>query len=288
MASSSGTRKIVRIDEELCDGCGLCVPSCAEGAIQVIDGKARLVAEVYCDGLGACLGECPRGALSVEEREADEFDPAAVERHLAALRAEGRAPGAAHGPAAPASVAGGAAERAHGGCPGSAPRHLGPAHGGGCPGSAPRAVAPAPAAAGGDPAALPDQPEGSCLSSWPVQLALVPPAAPFLAGADLLVCADCVPFAVPDFHRRYLAGRVALVGCPKLDDLGSYREKLRAIVARARPASVTVLRMEVPCCAGLARAAVDAVLAEAPGLPLQVHTIGIRGGIRREVVSPTA
>jgi Pyruvate/2-oxoacid:ferredoxin oxidoreductase delta subunit len=271
----SAVRKIVRIDEERCDGCGACVPSCAEGAIRVIDGKARLVAEVYCDGLGACLGECPRGAISIEERAADDFDPAAVERHLAGLRANGE-PSAAAGPRDVPAPGGHA-------CPGSAPRTLPLARLGGCPGSAPRVVDACPA-----PAPSPDQPEGSGLSSWPVQLALVPPAAPFLAGADLLVCADCVPFAVPDFHRRYLAGRAVLVACPKLDDLAAHREKLAAIVAHARPPSVTVLRMEVPCCGGLARAAIDAVLAEAPDLPLEVHTVGIRGGIRRDVVTPRA
>lgn len=211
---ASTARKIVRIDEERCDGCGLCVPSCAEGAIRVIDGKARLVAEIYCDGLGACLGTCPRDAIAIEERVAEDFDPAAVERHLAG---------------------------------------------------------------------------GSCLSTWPVQLALVPPTAPFLAGADLLICADCVPFAVPDFHRRYLKGRAVLVGCPKLDNPGAYQEKLREIIGAARPASVVVLRMEVPCCGGIARAAIDAVSqAEHPNIPLEVQTVGIHGGVRRDVLIPRA
>lgn len=245
-------RTIIAIDEEKCDGCGQCVPSCKEGALKVIDGKARLVSEVFCDGLGACLGECPQGAIRVEEREAESFDAAAVERHL---RQEGVRP--------PVQLRIAAAPRAHG--------HDG--HAGGCPGSAHRALRPA--AAPVSPRA--GESAASALSHWPVQLTLVSPNAPFLKGADLLVCADCVPFAVPDFHARYLSGRAVLVGCPKLDDLGAYREKLAHIVERAAPKSVTALRMEVPCCSGIAHAAVDA--RGSRPIPAEVHVIGIEGGV---------
>jgi Pyruvate/2-oxoacid:ferredoxin oxidoreductase delta subunit len=258
-------RAIVKIDEDKCNGCGACVPACAEGAIRIVDGKARLVSDVYCDGLGACLGTCPQGAITIEQREAEPFDAEAAE-------AFGRA---ASDPQTPPREAGADARRdepAFGGCPGLALQRFAPA-------------AKRPAA--GDAGAGDDEPPPSRLGQWPVQLRLVPPHAPFLVGADLVICADCVPFAVADFHDRYLDGRAVLVGCPKLDDLEQYRQKLRQIFAHARPARVTVLRMEVPCCAALAAAAVEARNAAAPDLPMEVHTIGIRGGIvRQEVPSP--
>ena len=231
-------RKIVRIDEELCDGCGLCVPACAEGAIQIIDGKARLVSEMYCDGLGSCLGECPQGAITIEERQAEDFDPKAVETHLASLKEE-PTPQPLH----------------HAGCPGAAMRQL--------------KVAPAQAAA--------DSPRPSQLGQWPVQLMLVPPTAPFLKDADILLCADCVPFAVADFHERFLTGRALLVGCPKLDDLQHYYEKLKVILTEARPKRLTVMKMEVPCCNGIAQIALKARQELAPDLPVDVITIGIDG-----------
>ncbi len=247
---SKATRKIVKIDEDKCDGCGVCVPACAEGAIKVINGKARLVAEVYCDGLGACLGDCPRDAITIEERPAEAFDEKAVEAHLAATRpAEQAAP--------PASVGGG--------CPGSAMRNL-------------NAAKPAPAADTDD-----DMPP-SQLGHWPVQLQLIPPSAPFLQGTHLVICADCAPFVVADLHSRYLTGRSVLIGCPKLDDLEEYREKFRQLFAVAQLKSLTVLRMEVPCCAGLAHAAVEARNEVAPTLPTEVHTLGIRGGVEKQVV----
>lgn len=233
-------RKVIRIDEEKCDGCGLCVPSCAEGAIQIIDGKAKLVSETYCDGLGACLGDCPQGAITLEEREAARFDESAVHQHLSRK----------------------SAERAE------LPLHAGPS----CPGSALRSLTPAAAPARADAT---DQ--QSTLSHWPVQLMLVPPHAPFLHGADILICADCVPFTVPDFHSRYLAGKAVLVGCPKLDNLEFYAEKLKAIFSAAGPASVTVLRMEVPCCGGIADIALRARNEVSPQVPIEVRTIGIRG-----------
>jgi NAD-dependent dihydropyrimidine dehydrogenase PreA subunit len=241
----SAMRKIVLIDEDKCNGCGECVPACHEGALQVIDGVARLVKEIYCDGLGDCLGTCPQDAITIDEREADEFDAAAVEEHLRS------------GQGAPAAA----------GCPS-----------GGCPGSGVRTMRPSGATveAGGD---VPP----SKLGTWPLQLKLVPPFAPFLKNADILVCADCVAFAVPDFHERYVAGRAVLIGCPKLDDLAYYRQKLESIFAESTPQSITVLRMEVPCCAGIAHAAVEARNAAAPDTPIEVHVIGVQGGIEREI-----
>jgi len=251
-------RPIIRIDESLCDGCGLCVNACHEGAIQLVDGKARLVSETYCDGLGACLGECPQGAITVEHREAAGFTgPApAIAARAAFEKAMSRAEGLHVAPP--------------GGCPGAAMRDLRPAAGGSRPAVPPKTANAAPVA--------------SRLSHWPVQLMLVPPGAPFLKGADLVVCADCVPFAVPDFHARYLDGRSIVVGCPKLDDLPHYREKLVDLVAEAGPASITVVRMEVPCCGGITRAVTDARDAVAPGMPVEVHTVGVRGAITRQVL----
>ncbi len=266
-------REIIHIDEELCDGCGDCIVACEEGALEIIDGKARLVSDFYCDGFGACIGECPQGALTIEQRDAVEFDEEAVQKHLAGKKA------------APV-----VAEPAASGCPGSAMRDLSVAPinqitppepaGHGCPGSAMRDLSATPTGH-----AVPDQPHiPSQLGHWPVQLMLVPPHAPFLQGADLLICADCVPFTVPDFHKRYLTGRAVLVGCPKLDDLPHYQEKLKAIFAQARPRRVTTLIMEVPCCTGLAQAAFQARNEVIPNTDLEVHTIGIRGGIQCDKV----
>lgn len=234
-------RDIIVIDEGKCDGCGQCVTACAEGAIAVVDGKAKLVSEVYCDGLGACLGHCPRGAITVTKREAPAFDQQAVDRHLAGRRQ-------------PAFTI------------------VGHGHGHACPGSRPRALQPAaPEAAAGC-----DAP--SRLGHWPVQLGLVNPGAPFLAGADLLLTAHCVPVALPDFHQRWVGGRGVLLACPKLDDLARHTAKLTAILAQARPAALTVLRMEVPCCGGLAWAARQAAEAAAWRGRLEVVTVSISGG----------
>ena len=235
-------REIVRIDQEKCNGCGQCVSACAEGALKIINGKAVLVSETYCDGLGACLGKCPQDAITIERREADEFSEEAAQAHVHA--------GAAAGcPSASAS------SRA-GGCPGSAVRMM-------------RRATPPKSTIEAGPV--------SALSHWPVQLKLVPPMAPFLKGADVLVCADCVPFAFAGFHEKYLSGRVVLVGCPKLDDLPYYAEKLKQILAASRPASLTVLRMEVPCCAGIATAVIAARDVIAPDLPVRVDVIGTDG-----------
>ncbi len=228
-------RKMISIDESLCDGCGLCVPSCHEGALQIIDGKARLVSDRYCDGLGACLGHCPRGAITIEEREADPFtgpNEAVV--------------GKAHAPA----VAMPSARQEHA----TRPAHL----------------------------ERPSEPMRTALSQWPIQLRLVPPSAQWLEGADLLICADCVPFALPDFHARFLQGRKLLVGCPKLDDYEEMKARLLHIIAKARPRTISVLRMEVPCCGGIARAVQEAVAELELEIPLELHTIGVEGQVMKQ------
>lgn len=204
-------RKIIEIDDELCDGCGRCVPSCAEGALRVVDGKARLVKDTYCDGLGACLGECPTGALKVIEREADEFDEEAVEAYLSAKEEEDR------------------------------PREAAMACG--CPSSQIQSFVPEEPRRGAD--------NPSALCHWPVQIRLVPPTAPFLQGADLLVAADCTPVAYPNFHRDFIQGKAVMVGCPKFDDAREYIQKFADIFRTADIKSVTVVMMEVPCCQGL-------------------------------------
>ena len=239
-------RKIIEIDEKKCDGCGQCITACHEGALALIGGKAQLVTDTFCDGLGACIGECPRGALTIVERNAQDFDEAAV---VAARRTSAL-------PVTQATI---------------------PVHG--CPGSAMHSFQPARPA----PTTL-DQPAASSLGHWPVQLMLVPPQAPFLQGADLLVCADCVPFAVPDFHARYLNVRAVVVGCPKLDDLSHYAQKLAAIVQQAQPRRLTVARMEVPCCRGIAQAAIQAAMGSNRPFPVEEHVIRIDGGIEREAL----
>jgi NAD-dependent dihydropyrimidine dehydrogenase PreA subunit len=259
-------RKIVQIDESRCDGCGQCVPSCAEGAIAVVDGKARLVGDVLCDGLGACLGECPRGAIRVIEREAEPFDEAAVE----ALRARGGTPRPSRAGEARAAMP--AARRGLSVLSGTAA----PEPGGGCPGS--RSIRLTPPSA-------PPSPDGeaggqSRLGQWPVQLHLVSPGSPCFRGADLLVAADCVPFAYARFHDDFLSGRAVVVGCPKLDDVSPYGEKLAAIVAVGEVRSVTVVRMEVPCCGGIARLARQAIAAAGRDVPFRDVVVGVDGAVR--------
>ena len=259
-------RKIIQIDEEKCNGCGLCVPSCAEGVIQVIDGKARLVSETYCDGLGACLGECPQGALTVEEREANDFDPAAVEQYLGRPVAHTAAAQAAPVPHA---------------CPGSnvqTLRRSEPADAPqACPGSMARVLqqcAALPAAAAADAEALP-----SLLGNWPVQLSLAPIRAPYFAGARLCIAADCAPFALADFHRQFLGGRTLLIGCPKLDNTELYRQKLAQIFSQNDIQSIDVVHMEVPCCFGLVHLVRLALADSGQDIPLTLTKVGIRGNI---------
>lgn len=237
-------RKIVRIDEEKCNGCGLCAAACAEGAIAIVDGKARLVSETYCDGLGACLGECPQEAITIEEREAEAFDQEAVERHLRAR--EQSAPAA-------------------------------------CPGRAAHSLRATQETAEGTAEGREEQTTPSLLGNWPVQLMLVPPQAPYLRGARLVVAADCAPFAYRDFHRRFLGERVLLVGCPKLDDVAFYEGRLTQIIALNEVASVEVVHMEVPCCFGLVRLVQQAVAAGGREVAVTVTRLGIRGEVLASV-----
>lgn len=240
-------RKIINIDESKCNGCGLCAEACHEGAIGMVDGKAKLLRDDYCDGLGDCLPVCPTDAITFVEREAAEYDRAAVEANMAA------------------------ADKTHtGGCPGSAARVI--SHGG-CPGSAAKKVA----LANNDSGSLPGIP--SHLSQWPVQIKLAPMNAPYFDGADLLIAADCSAFAYGDFHRDFIKDRIVLIGCPKLDSV-DYSEKLTAILQSNDIRSVTVTRMEVPCCGGIQFAAEAAVAASGRDIPVNIVTIGIDGSIK--------
>ncbi len=214
-------RSVVQIDEEKCDGCGRCVPSCEEGAIQIVDGKVRVVSDSFCDGLGACLGHCPRGAITLVQREAESSDESLVARH----RAGSLSPSPTR-PTAPGTCSSGA-------CPGTAPTTLGPA------------ACSAQTTAGETDA------ERSGLRNWPVQLHLVSPHAAQLRHADLLLVADCVPFAYARFHQHFLDGRPVIIGCPKLDDCQAYVAKLATICRQAAIRSISVVHMEMPCCLGL-------------------------------------
>ena len=237
-------RKIIEIDEERCDGCGQCVTGCAEGALAIIDDKARVISDNLCDGLGACIGECPTGALQIVEREAEEFDEAAVEKHLE-HEYQGERIGA-------------------------------PMVGGGCPSAGIKMFAPqaqgaeAPRHTAGDDAT-------SALSHWPIKLRLVPPHAPFLKGADLLVLADCGAIAFPTLHRDLLQGRVVLAGCPKFDDLALYEERFTQIFKQAGIRTITVVRMEVPCCAGLQALVLKCLKTSAADIPVEEIVISATG-----------
>ena len=286
-------REIIRIDEELCNGCGDCVPGCAEGALQIIDGKVRLVSDLLCDGLGACIGQCPLGAISIEKREADPYDEAKV---IADLAGKGRNTVVAHlrhlkdHGQTHFLVQGIAALRARQGSlgfdldqalaqlepPPPSPRKgtMASLHAGGCPGS--RSVS------FDKPAALPcDGPAAaSALRQWPIQLHLVNPMAPYFQRADLLVAADCVAFAVGDFHARHLAGKSLVIACPKLDShMEIYVEKIRQMVDTAGVKSITVMVMEVPCCGGLLRMVRQAVSQAARPVPVTLTVVGLQGEI---------
>ena len=235
-------RKIVEIDDELCDGCGQCVPACAEGAIQVIDGKARLLEDRYCDGLGACMGDCPNGALQIIEREADDFAEEAVEEHLKRLEEEKKESDI------PMAC----------GCPSSLITTFQP-----MPGSGKASV----------------ESSSSALTHWPVQITLVPASASFLKGADLLVAADCTPFAYPDFHKDFIQGKVVLVGCPKFDDVEEYVAKFEEIFRSAEIKSITAVIMEVPCCSALPVILEKAMEKADKRIPIEVVVISARGGV---------
>ncbi len=234
-------RQIVRIDEEKCNGCGACVPACAEGALQIVDGKAKLISEKYCDGLGACLGECPQGAITIDERAAEEFDEEATERHLEQKE---------H-----------ITEKLPCGCPSTTVTQF-----------------ERQEAIGGTLRDVPSQP--SMLSQWPVQLTLVPPGAPFLDQADLVVAADCVPFAYADFHQEFLRNHSLLVACPKLDDFQAHLSKLTDILCHSQVKSLTVVHMEVPCCSGIVQMSKQAVQLSGKDIPIKEITVGIRGDLK--------
>lgn len=238
-------RQIIEINEEKCNGCGQCVLDCAENALAVVDGKARLINEVFCDGLGACLN-CPQGALTLTMREAPAFDETAVP----AARARAQAANAE------------AAGRGPRGCPGVAARVLRPLTGSSAPAPELRADLPA----------------------WPIQLRLVPPHAPFLKGKHLLLAAQCAGFALPHLHQDWLAGRVPLITCPKLDDNKELEEKLAAILRCARPVELSVLRMSVPCCAGLERVARQALESSGACAALHCHVVQLgEEGVPRDL-----
>lgn len=242
-----GIREIVYIDEEKCNGCGLCVPNCAEGAIQIIDGKAKLVSDSYCDGLGACLGHCPMDAISIIKRESEEFDENLVEEHLRGIKMENE------------NMNHSAAVHPAGGCPGSRMMQF-------------------------DKKEQRDEDVkiASKLRQWPVQLALVPPSAPYFKGADLLITADCVPFAYGNYHNDFLRNRAVVVGCPKLDDVNRYIEKLEELIKINDLESITVLKMEVPCCSGIASAAKLARNASEIEIPIKVVTISLEGEVLKK------
>lgn len=228
-------RKIIKIDREKCNGCGLCANACHEEAIGMVDGKATLLRDDYCDGLGNCLPACPTGAISFEEREALEYDEAAVEANKQQKRA------------APAGFV----------CPGSQARSL-------------RREAAPEAAASAAPV--------SRLAQWPVQIKLAPVNAPYFTGANLLIAADCSAYAYGDFHSRFMRNKVTLIGCPKLDEV-DYSEKLTEIIRRNDIKSVTVVRMEVPCCGGIENAVKQALQNSGKFIPWQVVTISTDGRI---------
>jgi ferredoxin len=237
-------RKIIEIDDELCDGCGQCVPSCAEGAIQVVDGKARLVAEKYCDGLGACMGDCPNGALRIVQREAEDFDEEAVEQYLTEKTEK----------------------------PDEVPLACG------CPSTQIQTFIPT-SPAGETVAVDPQARTASTLGHWPVQINLIPANAPFLRGANLLIAADCVPVAYPGFHQDFVKGKVVMVGCPKFDDVEAYIRKFTEIFKTADIKGITALVMEVPCCSALPVILKRAMDAAGKKIPLERVTISTRGEI---------
>lgn len=245
-------RKIIKIDESLCNGCGLCAEACHEGAIGMTGGKAKLLRDDYCDGLGDCLPACPTGAITFEEREAAAYDEAAVKANMAKM-----------GKTAP-----------QGGCPGSSSYAIredsAPA---GCPGSSARAIRKDSASADAEPVE-----RESSLMQWPVQIKLAPVNAPYFDGANLLISADCAAYAYANFHEKLMKNKVTLIGCPKLDE-GDYSEKLTEIIRQNNIKSVTVVRMEVPCCSGIENAVIKALQNSGKMIPWQVVTISTDGRI---------
>ena len=255
-------RQMIEIDEELCDGCGECVISCPEGALKVIDGKAKVVKESFCDGLGACIGECPQGALSIIETEVEEYDekgviahikentPELLDKHLDHLRD--------HADELPNKVL--------------VQANIIPS----CPSS--RAMQ---WDAKGDSSSKAVR-TSSELRQWPVQLHLVSPDAQYFKNADLIIVADCVPFAYANFHQDFLKGKSIIIGCPKLDDTDLYLEKITQLLKNSDVKSLEVINMEVPCCFGLMRLVTEAIKRSGKNIPLKQRIIGIKGDILEE------
>ncbi len=283
-------RTIIKIDEELCNGCEGCVSGCHEGALQMIDGKARMVSELYCDGLGACIGECPVGAISLEEREAEPYDEVAtIERmipkgektilaHLKHLKEHGEFEYLKQGVGYL--------------CANGIPVDVSSVHnmpapgvkmGGGCPGSKEMTFTPAATSAFRVAPVATSQPAVSQLRQWPVQLHLLNPEAEYLQHADVVLAADCVAFSFADFHNRFLSGKILAIACPKLDsNKESYVEKLKTMIQRSAINTLTVVIMEVPCCGGLLNLALKAVDESNRKVPVKVVIIGVKGDILRE------
>lgn len=235
-------RKIIEIDEDLCNGCGNCVTGCVEGALKIVDGKAKVVSESFCDGLGACIGECPTGALKIVEREAQPFDEEAVKKHLAEQEQK------------------------------SMPC--------GCPSAHIQIFdEPSNCEAANTPKPLESAPEESALSHWPVQIKLIPASAPFLKGADLLVLADCTAVAFPSLHRNWMQGRVVMMGCPKFDDVQEYVQKFADIFKTAGIKSVTVAVMEVPCCSAMPMIVRKGMEAAGKNVPIKDVVLSVRGKV---------
>ncbi|TDT61309.1 4Fe-4S binding protein [Fonticella tunisiensis] len=234
-------RKIVKIDEEKCTGCGICIDACHEGALQLVDGKAKLVSESYCDGLGACLPECPANAITLEERDAAEYDEEAVKKHMESKN-----------------------------------NHTHQKLACGCPGTLAVSIRKS-----SDKSSRPEAntiPTKSQLRQWPCQIRLVPPNASYFENAHLLVAADCTAYAYANIHNDFMVNRITIIGCPKLDDT-NYAEKFTEILEAHEIKSITVLRMEVPCCGGIVNAVNQALLNSSRMIPLQVVTIGVDGNI---------
>lgn len=245
-------RKIIEIDEELCDGCGNCVLSCAEGAIEIIDGKAKVIADKYCDGLGACIGDCPQDALKIIEREADDFDEEAVEALLKEKAAQEK-----NKPAETLAC----------GCPSSTIQ------------SFPTNNADHTACAAANKPAVQETGGKSFLGHWPVQIKLVPAGAPFLKGADLLIAADCVPVAYPSFHADFLKGRAVMIGCPKFDDPQETIDKLAEVFKSSGIKQITTTIMEVPCCSALPVLIQKALEKSGMDIPAREIVVGYQGNI---------
>jgi Pyruvate/2-oxoacid:ferredoxin oxidoreductase delta subunit len=238
-------RRIIEIDEALCNGCGQCVPSCAEGAIEIVDNKARLIGDKYCDGLGACIGECPEGALKIVEREAEDFDVQAVHEHIE-NKSKDSSPKEVSLPC---------------GCPSTQMRSFNQRE---------------------QLKSTPVSESHSALMHWPVKIRLIAPTVPFLKDADIVVAADCSPVACGNFHRNYLENKVIMIGCPKFDDMDIYRNKFIEIFKKSGIKSVTTISMEVPCCSGLPSVVKEALRSTGKPIPLEEIVISIRGEVLKK------